>query len=72
MEENKVEDRLEVNPVLEGLTVVQLKDTIIRKLYNIDSVKRDAKATATASRAAVKDMQCTVQECLQLINDKEA
>jgi hypothetical protein len=62
----------EIDPILEGLTEQQLKDTIVRTVRDIALIKNDAKDYAKAAREAVKEKDERVTECLELIELKKA
>jgi len=57
----------EIDPVLEGLTEQQLKDTVIKTVRDISVVKTDAKNYAKACREVVKEKEERVSECLELL-----
>lgn len=60
----------EIDPILEGLTIDQLKDTIVRLVQDINQAKADAKDYAKASREIVKQKEERIEECLYLISQK--
>lgn len=62
----------EVDPVLEGLTEQELKDTIVKNVGEINRIEADAKAYAKASREAVKALKERNEDCLELILLKKA
>jgi hypothetical protein len=62
----------EIDPILEGLTTQQLKDTIVKTVKDITIIKSDAKEYAKAARETVKEKDERVRECLELIEIKKA
>jgi hypothetical protein len=57
----------EVDPVLEGLSEQELKDTIVRNVSEINKVKDDAKMYAKGAREAIKALDERNADCLELI-----
>jgi len=62
--------RENIDPILEGLTETQLKDTIIRLVKDISTVKQDAKNFAKSCRETVKEKEERIEECLELLAEK--
>lgn len=62
----------EVDPILEGLTEQQLKDTIVRTVRDAALIKNDAKDYAKAARETIKEKEERIRECLELIEMKRA
>jgi hypothetical protein len=63
-------ENAEIDPILEGLTEQQLKDTIVRTVRDTTLIKNDAKDYAKAARETVKEKDERVRECLELIEMK--
>lgn len=61
----------EIDPILEGLTESQLKDTIVRTVRDVALLKNDAKDYAKAARETVKEKEERIRECLELIELKK-
>ena len=59
------------DPVLEGLTHDQLKDTIIRLVDDIATIKKDAKDYAKGARDAVKSKEERITECMYLLTKEQ-
>ena len=62
----------EVDTVLEGLTVQQLKDTVIKNVAEILRLKEDAKAYAKGAREMIKSLDDRNADALELIALKKA
>lgn len=62
----------EMDPVLEGLTEQQLKDTIVKNVAQQLHLKEDAKAYAKGAREAIKELEDRNADCLELLSIKGA
>lgn len=63
-----MENELEVvDSVLEGLTEVELRDTIVRTVREINRLKADAKGYAKSTREVIKSLEQRNEQCLELI-----
>ena len=62
----------EIDPVLEGLTEQELKDTIIKNVKEARRVRDDAKAYAKAAREVIKSLEERNDDCLELLADMKA
>ena len=62
----------EIDPVLEGLTERELKDTIVKNVSEINHVKEDSKAYAKGARESIKSLDERNADCLELIALKRA
>lgn len=60
----------EIDPVLEGLTEQELKNTIVKNVRQQFSIQEDAKAYAKSSREAIKALEERNKECLELLATK--
>jgi hypothetical protein len=57
----------EVDPVLEGLTERELKDTIVKNVSEINNVRDDSRMYAKGAREAIKSLDERNADCLELI-----
>lgn len=60
------------DPVLEGLTEQELKDTIIKNVREQLRLKEDAKTYAKGAREAIKALEDRNADCLELLMLKKA
>lgn len=58
----------EIDPILEGLTEQQLKDTIVKNVAAQLHLKEDAKAYAKGAREAIKEIEERNADCLELLS----
>lgn len=57
----------EIDPVLEGLSEQELKDTIVRNVSEINKVKEDSRMYSKGAREVVKSLDERNADCLELI-----
>jgi hypothetical protein len=57
----------DIDPVLEGLTDQQLKDSIIHNVKDVIKLKKDGKAYSKSVREAVKVLEDRSEEALELL-----
>lgn len=62
----------ELDPVLEGLSESELKDTIVKNVARQQRLKEDAKAYAKGAREAIKELEERNADCLELLLLKSA
>lgn len=62
----------EIDPVLEGLSEQELKDTIVRNVSEINQVKEDSKIYTKGAREVIKSLDERNADCLELIALKRA
>jgi len=60
----------ETDYILEGLTLQELKDTVVKNVSEINRLKEDAKLYSKAARETVKSLDVRILDCLELIDLK--